>query len=116
MSQRQIICDSNVWRQMFENSNRRQMSGNKCLKIQVGVKCLASNVWCQMSETSKQESNVWQQMLPVMPELGGGLQYLTDQLTLFLAGGQIIPIYYYWHPQCFSHSDITGHYSQMSWR
>ena len=23
-------------------------------------------------------------------------------------GGQIIPTYYYWHPQCFSPSGITG--------
>ena len=23
-------------------------------------------------------------------------------------GGQIIPTYYYWHPQCFSPSSITG--------
>ena len=47
-------------RQMSEKSRWRQMSGNECLKMHVGVKChLASNVtrplvvkclWRQMSE------------------------------------------------------------------
>ena len=47
-----------------------------------------------------------------MPELGGQgghwpPQYLAGKLTLFQTGGQIIPTYHYWHPQCFSPSGIT---------
>ena len=52
---------------------------------------------------------------PVMPELGGPggplappPQYLADQLTLFQPGRQIIPTYYYWHPQCFSPTGISA--------
>ena len=41
-----------------------------------------------------------------MPEPRGG-QYLTDQLTLFLPGGQSLPTLYYWHPKKFSPSGIT---------
>ena len=36
-------------------------------------------------------------------------QYLADQLKPYSnRGGQIIPTYYYWHPQCFSPSVITA--------
>ena len=35
-------------------------------------------------------------------------QYLADQLTLFHPGRADYPTYYYWHPQCFSPSGITG--------
>ena len=38
----------------------------------------------------------------------GSPQYLADQLTLFRPGRQIIPTYYYWHPQYFSPFGITG--------
>ena len=68
-----IQTGSNIWWQMSDNSNGRQMSENlnwcqmsadKCLKIQTRVKYLESNVWHQTSEIPKQESNVWRQMSP----------------------------------------------------
>ena len=52
---------------------------------------------------------------------GGGAtgpppQYLSDQLTLFQPGREDYPhpTYYYWHPQCFSPSGITGFQIQAS--
>jgi hypothetical protein len=51
-----------------------------------------------------------------MPEPGGGSQGATAPPPPIFGrsvnpipteGGQIIPTYYYWHPQIFSPSDIT---------
>ena len=50
----------------------------------------------------------------VMPELGGPGGPLVPPIfgrsvnPIPTGGGQIIPTYYYWHPQCFSPSGITA--------
>ena len=51
----------------------------------------------------------------MMPEPGGGgaggplspLNIWQTSNPIPTGGGQIIPTYYYWHPQTFSPSDIT---------
>ena len=54
MSKMNLVFEGHwLWKSWKIMVLKIQMSGDKCLKIQMGVKCLVSNVRQQMSENSK---------------------------------------------------------------